>query len=84
METIRNDAKNTPIKKRIIIIGIISFLILCLVFFLPARTFRYWEAWVYIGIVLVCAIGVIIYFLKHDPKLLERRIRTKEKVKEQK
>jgi protein-S-isoprenylcysteine O-methyltransferase Ste14 len=72
------------IRKKILFVGIMAFLVLCLVFFLPARTFRYWEAWIYMGIIFSCASGVVFYFLKHDPELLERRIRTKEKVKEQK
>lgn len=72
------------IRKKILSVAIMSFLVLCLVFFLPARTLRYWEAWVYMGIIFSCVIGVVFYFLKHDPEFLERRMRTKEKVKEQK
>lgn len=72
------------IRKKILSVAIMSFLVLCLVFFLPARTLKYWEAWVYMGIIFSCVTGVVFYFLKHDPELLERRIKTKEKVKEQK
>ncbi len=84
LSIMEKSTKTTAIKKRIILIGIIAFLILSITFFLPARTFRFWEAWIYIGIIFLCASGVIIYFLKHDPAFLERRTRTKEKVKEQK
>lgn len=72
------------IRKQIITRGILSFLVLCLAFFLPARTLKYWEGWGYIGIICVCAVGTITYFLKYDPALLERRMRIKEKEKEQK
>ena len=76
--------EKSNIKRKIISFLIISLLVLCMVFFLPARTLNYWEAWVYIGIIFSCATVVIIHFLKHDPELLERRIRTREKLKEQK
>jgi protein-S-isoprenylcysteine O-methyltransferase Ste14 len=72
------------LRKRILFVGIMAFIFLFLVLFLPARTIRYWEAWIYMGIIFSCASGIVLYFLKHDPELLERRIRTKEKVKEQK
>ena len=80
----KNYHAKATIRKQILIRFILAFMILCIVFFLPARTLRYWEAWIYIGILLTCASSVIIYFLKHDPEFLERRMRTREKVKEQK
>jgi len=68
-----------------IVTRLILFLILMgMAFFLPARTLKYWAAWIYLGIVFSCATIVTIYFLKNDPGLLERRMRTKENVKEQK
>lgn len=71
------------IKRKIIVFAIVAFLVLCTAFFLPARTLNYWEAWVYIGIIFSCASFAVVYFLKNDPQLLERRIKTKEKLKEQ-
>jgi protein-S-isoprenylcysteine O-methyltransferase Ste14 len=53
--------------------------ILSLVFFLPAGTLRYWQAWVYMGILIIPASLVMVYFLIKDPELLERRMRTREK-----
>lgn len=55
-----------------------------LMFFLPAGTLRYWEAWVYMGILLIPMLFVMNYFLKHDPAFLERRMRMKEKQTQQK
>ena len=77
-------SKTGVIRRQILVRLIMVFLILGIAFFLPARTLRYWEAWVYMGIIFSCVAGVITYFLKHDPDLLERRMKTKEKVKEQK
>ena len=53
-------------------------------FFIPAGTFDYWQAWVYLSILFLPMIGVEVYFLKHDSALLERRLQSREKVKEQK
>ena len=53
-------------------------------FFLPAGTLEYWEAWAYMGVLLVPAALVVAYFLKKDPGFLRRRMRTKEKEARQK
>ena len=43
--------------------------------FVPAGTFHFWQGWLY-GFVFVAATTAIsIYFLKHDPKLVERRMK---------
>lgn len=76
--------KTVSIRMKIIKISVFSLLILGTAFFLPARTFRFWEAWIYLCIIFSCITSVILYFLKHDPDFLERRIKTKETVKEQK
>lgn len=60
------------------------FPVLGLMFFLPAWTFNYWQAWVYIFIVAVPAVFLGMYLYKHDRALLERRMRMKEKLQEQK
>jgi len=54
-----------------------------LAFFLPAGTFNYWEAWVYLAILFIPMFFVMQYLIKNDPALLERRMRTKEKASEQ-
>lgn len=82
METLQT--KIATIRRKIIIRIVFVFLFLFLCFFLPAQTFNYWEAWIYLIIIFSCVLLVIRHFLKHDPLFLERRIRTKETVKEQK
>lgn len=55
--------------------------------FLPAGTFNYVQAWIFIAVFAVCGALITIYLWKHDPKLLERRISagpTAEKGKSQK
>jgi protein-S-isoprenylcysteine O-methyltransferase Ste14 len=63
---------------------ILVFPVLGLMFFLPAWTLNYWQAWVYIFIVAVPAIFLGLYLYKHDRALLERRMRMKERLRGQK
>ncbi len=52
--------------------------------FLPAGTFRYWQGWAYLLIWFIPMGIAFRYFLKHDPKLVERRLQGEETVREQK
>ena len=72
------------LKKAVIIRLFTAFLLLGSTFFLPAWTFNYWQAWVYMLIILVSMSILARYLYKHDPELLERRMRTKEKHNTQK
>lgn len=47
---------------------------------LPAGTFNYWQVYLYFAVLVMPMIFVLIYFFKRDPKFLERRARTTEKV----
>lgn len=58
--------------------------ILGLMFFLPAGTLRYWQAWVYLTILCVPMLFAVVLLFKRDPGLLERRLQMKEKEREQK
>jgi protein-S-isoprenylcysteine O-methyltransferase Ste14 len=55
-----------------------------LILFLPAGSLDYWQAWIYCAVLLIPASFVVFYFLKHDPELLERRMKMKEKEEKQK
>ena len=59
------------------------FIILGSMFFLPAWTFKYWQAWVYMLILVVPMFFIIRYLYKNDPELLKRRLRMKERQKTQ-
>jgi len=59
------------------------FILLGLVFFLPAGTIFFWEAWLFIGIFLIMMLFFLRYMVKYDPDLLRRRLQTGEKRKEQ-
>ena len=59
------------------------FPVLGLLILLPAGTFNYWQFYVYSGLLMVPMLAVLFYFLKNDPKFLERRAKAKEKEKAQ-
>ena len=42
--------------------------------FLPAWTVRYWQGWICLLVFFVCATGITLDLMKHDPALLERRM----------
>lgn len=50
-----------------------------LVILVPAGTLDFWQVYVYFAVIMVLAIGSVSYLLKHDPELIERRLRVKEK-----
>ncbi len=56
---------------------------LMLFFFLPAGTWNYWQAWVYMGVLITPMFFAMIYLIKNNPELLERRMRLNEKRSEQ-
>ncbi len=53
------------------------------VLFLPAGTLDYWEAWVYLGLVLALALGAGLWLFRHSPQLLVRRMRMREPTRQQ-
>lgn len=69
--------------KTVVLRFAMTFAFLGLMFFLPAWTFNYWQAWVYILVLFVPMVILVRYLYKNDPKLLERRMRMKEKQKAQ-
>jgi protein-S-isoprenylcysteine O-methyltransferase Ste14 len=54
-----------------------------LLFFLPAGTLNYWEAWLYMVVLFVPIFFTARYLIKNDPALLERRMRIREREHEQ-
>jgi len=60
--------------------GILFFM---LIFLLPAGTWKYWQAWMYIAVLIIPMFFVLAYFMKNDPSLLERRTHMREERKEQ-
>ena len=81
--------ENKPISRvelirKAISVQLLAFFFLAACFFLPAGTWSYWEAWVYLVILFTPMIGVMAYLIRNDPKLLQRRLQLKERRVEQK
>ncbi len=71
----------TALKAVVFLLG--GVLLVACMLFLPAGTFDYWQAWLYLGALFLPMVAVLLYFLKRDPGFLERRFQAKEKEKEQ-
>jgi protein-S-isoprenylcysteine O-methyltransferase Ste14 len=54
-----------------------------LLLFVPAGSIHYWEGWLYLGVLFIPIASAGLYLLKHDPELLERRMKTREQENEQ-
>jgi len=55
-----------------------------LLLFLPAGTFNYWEAWLFIGILFLPMFVAGIILMVRNPELLRKRLNAKEEQNEQK
>ncbi len=55
-----------------------------LFFLLPAGTNSFWQVYVYFGIIIIPMLLATVYFLKKDPEVLQRRLKTGENEGEQK
>jgi protein-S-isoprenylcysteine O-methyltransferase Ste14 len=72
------------LKKKMFLMFPLTAIILGLAFFLPAGTFNYWQAWLFMATLFIPFAFVASYLIKNDPELAERRMRFKEKVIAQK
>jgi len=63
---------------------VLGMFVVGIMLFLPAGTLRFWQGWAYLAVWLIPGLIFSLYFSKHDPALVERRLQTREKEKEQK
>jgi protein-S-isoprenylcysteine O-methyltransferase Ste14 len=70
-------------KKLLLKVLIFYPVFVCFFFFLPAGSFKFWEAWIYAVVLFIPMMTTLFYLAKNDPELLERRMRTKEKEEKQ-
>lgn len=64
-----------------VLIPIVIVLILGAILFIPAGSFGFWEAWIWLGEFFLMMIFTGIYLNKKNPALLKRRMQFKEKEK---
>lgn len=65
--------------KMVLVRGLIIYLCLFAMFFLPAGTLDYWQAWVSMGILLIPFTLAVTWFARKRPEFIKRRMRMKEK-----
>jgi protein-S-isoprenylcysteine O-methyltransferase Ste14 len=58
-----------------ILMNLMTLAILLACLFIPAGTFSYWQAWIFVTVFAVSSQALGIYFLIHDRKLIERRMK---------
>lgn len=63
---------------------LVVVLALAAMFFLPAGTLLYWQAWAYMAVLLIPMIIFGFYLFRYHPALLERRLKMRETEVEQK
>ena len=63
---------------------ILGLVIVGVLLFIPANTFEYWNAWLFIGILFIPMFIAGIILMIKNPMLLKSRLEVKEKEKEQK
>ena len=76
--------KRSSAVKKVFLVFPLAFLFIGLMLFLPAGTFDYWQAWLFILVLFIPVVFVLSYLLKRDPELLARRMKFKEKEVHQK
>jgi protein-S-isoprenylcysteine O-methyltransferase Ste14 len=76
------DAHLTLRRSTYVRVGRFAAVMLALIL-LSAGTLRYWQGWLFWSIFFACISFVTEYFLRHDPKLIERRSRAGPTAEEQ-
>lgn len=75
-------------KKKIVIKALSRFisglLFISAILFISAGTIEYWNAWLFIGILFIPILLVLIYLSIHDPELLDKRLKGREREGQQK
>jgi protein-S-isoprenylcysteine O-methyltransferase Ste14 len=55
--------------------GLLNLLVFVfLAIFLPAGTLHYWQGWAFLFAFFAPSLGITLYLMRNDPKLLERRV----------
>jgi protein-S-isoprenylcysteine O-methyltransferase Ste14 len=75
---IKDQISKSKLKKIMYVRIAFFFPVLAALFFLPAGTWNYREAWIYIAILFIPMLFALNYLMKNSPDLLERRMHMRE------
>jgi protein-S-isoprenylcysteine O-methyltransferase Ste14 len=71
------------LRRQVVIRFGLAALIIPVFLYVMAGTLYYWQGWLYWAVLIIPMLAAVVYFLRTDPELLERRLRYKEKEPEQ-
>jgi protein-S-isoprenylcysteine O-methyltransferase Ste14 len=60
---------------KMLVFGLVELVVFGLILFFPAGTFDYWQAWVFLVVVVLSAWIPTVYLQRKNPVVLERRMR---------
>jgi protein-S-isoprenylcysteine O-methyltransferase Ste14 len=60
---------------KMLVFGLVEFVVFAAMLFVPAGTIDYWQAWVFLGVVAVAAWAPVIDVLRTNPVALQNRMR---------
>ena len=72
------------LKAKVIVQCVLTAIVAGAMLFLPAGTWKYWQGWIFLGLLMIPMVAASLYFSQRDPQLVERRLQSKETVGEQK
>src|SRR5271154_2652850 len=72
------------LKAKVIVQCMLTAVVVGAMLFLPAGTWKFWQGWIFLGLLVIPMVAASIYFVERDPQLVERRLQANEKVSEQK
>jgi protein-S-isoprenylcysteine O-methyltransferase Ste14 len=72
------------LKTKVIVQCMVTAVVAGAMLFLPAGTWKFWQGWIFLGMLVIPMVAASIYFSERDPQLVERRLQSKEKIGEQK
>ncbi len=73
-----------PLLTRVILRLAFSPVVIWLLILLPAGTNNFWQVYLYFSLLLILVLLGFVYFMQHDPALIERRLNIREKESKQK
>lgn len=71
------------LKSQALIRAFFSTIVFPWALFACAGSVKFWQGWAWLAVFLLPGLVSLAYFYKHDPKLIERRMRVKEKIRAQ-
>jgi len=69
---------------RVVLRLLFGLLFMSVMLFIPAGTWRFWQGWALMGAMFPVIAGSFAYLYRHDRPLVERRLRGREEIREQK